>query len=335
MMRFLRPLLFALAVLVMVEATFRVYLYGPAALNPVKMNSFNQIHHAEVLQPAENPRVMFELRPNLDAWYKGTHFVTNTAGLRDAEYAQTKPADTFRIAVLGSSWTMGSGVDIDSVWHSRIEQRLNEISAAPVEVINFGVDQYGLAEIIATLESKALAYKPDLIVVALTYYTPTVLWPEPPQPYKVLPRRHPFFDLHALRVLDHRFGWGLYPPDTSVRRQVAGTDNFNRQLERAGSELARIARSSGTPMAIVKLAYMRSWRQNKGTGNLLLTGNPDFAYLDVTDVVAKAGYTPAQMAISVWDSHPNELAHELIGAAVLEALAAGGLLPERLIAAAR
>jgi hypothetical protein len=317
-----------LIVLAAVELTFRVYLYGPAALNPVKMDSFNQVHQAGLLQPASNPRVMFELKPNLDSWYKGTQFKTNAAGLRDREYPQAKPESAFRIAVLGSSWTMGSGVDIDTVWHSRIEATLNESLATPVEIINFGVDQYGMAEIIATLESKALAYKPDLIVVALTYYTPTLLWPEPPVPYQPLQRRHPFFDLHALRVIDKRLGLELYAEDDSLREKVVGTENFNQQLARAATELSRITTSTGIPIAIVKLAYMRSWRQNKTTGNLHLDGNPNFNYLDVTDAVAKAGYTPAQMSVSVWDSHPNALAHELIATAVINALREQALIPE-------
>ena len=197
-MPYLRIITFSLAVLVTTELSVRVWMYGPLALLPWHMDSFTQIHDSGMLQRASIPEQNYELRANLDVLFKGKPFKTNSAGMRDKEYPQSKPAGIFRVAVLGSSWTMGSGVAHEDIWLSQLEEMLNQNGKTPhYEFLNFGVDQYGLGELAATIEHKVPAYQPDLVIVALTYYTPTVLWEEPPPPYEAPPKRHPFFDVHA------------------------------------------------------------------------------------------------------------------------------------------
>lgn len=328
-MRFLKPLLFVVLVLVAVELTFRVYLYGPAALDPRRMDSFNQIHHSGLVRRAADPEVYFELKPNLDEWYKGERFATNSAGMRDDEQPLNKPADTFRIAVVGSSWTMGSGVEVQEIWHQQLEAQLNADKAARFELLNFGVDQYGFREIIATLEQKALRYQPDMILFAVTHYTPAVLWPEVAEPYVESARRHPFFDCHALRVLDFRLNLGLFPPDTSVRERVSEKQQFARQVSATAERLIRIEEDHGIPVVIAKLAYMQPWGDKapdeRNTG---LATYPEFDYFDVTERVMANGVPPERLSVSVWDTHPNPFAHGLIAAAVLEELQERRLLPE-------
>ena len=51
-MKVLKPLLFCGMLLLMVELSFRVYLFGADSLNPWKMDSYNQIHTSGLVQPA-------------------------------------------------------------------------------------------------------------------------------------------------------------------------------------------------------------------------------------------------------------------------------------------
>lgn len=334
-MRILKPLVFVLAVFAMVELSFRVYLYGPGAIHPGKMNSFTQVHDAGIVHAAASPNVYYELLPDLDVWYKGVSFTTNSAGLRDSEYAIDKPGGTFRIAVLGSSWTMGSGVQLEQIWHSRLEQWLNaDAAGTKVEIINFGVDQYGFGEIIGTLEEKALGWEPDLVVIALTYFTPTVLWNDPPVPYVEVDRRHPLFELHSLRFIDFRLQLGLMDMGHPGRERVDNTaEQFKQQLQKANDRLEGISLDNNVPIVFVKLAYQPGWvRKGKSTGSDILSSNPLFTYIDVFDKVKDSGYTPDQLDVSVWDKHPNELGHDLMAKAVLEELFANDLLPEGVVA---
>jgi lysophospholipase L1-like esterase len=314
----------------MIEVTFRVYLFGADSLNPVHMNSYNQIHHSGIVQPASDPQVSYELKPDYSGWYKGARFTTNSYGLRDREYPLLKPANTLRVAVLGSSWTMGSGVEVEEIWHSVLEKELNEAGAGEqnYEFINFGVDQYGLGELVAVLETKVPAFSPDLVIIAFTHYTPTILWVDPPIPYKAQGKRNPFFYLWSLRVIDVRLNLGLYSDDDARRTTADANLQGNQQLKKALQKFAAYSQSTGTPVVIVKLAYAARWKQNIQSGESILAGmEADLISIDVVESMSAHGYQPEQLRVSVWDSHPNALGHRLIAQAVKEGLTQHNLLP--------
>jgi hypothetical protein len=334
-MRIIKPVLFIAALLLMVEISFRIYLFGINSINPIRMNSYTQIHDSGITRPASIPAVYYELRPDFDGWYKGARFTTSSAGLRDREYPVSKPAETFRVAVLGSSWTMGSGVKQEEIWHSVIETELNNRGKSQhYEFINFGVDQYGLGEIIATLEHKVPAYQPDLILIALTHYTPTVLWPEPPVSYVEQKRRNPFFNFYTLRVIDLKFSLGIYTNSDTRRDSVVGKANLKRQLEHYIERVETFSRNTNIPVAMTKLAYSRKWKRNikldtEKISDTSILNSPDneFVYISVLERVLNQGYKPINLRISNWDSHPNPIAHQLIANAVLEALIENNLIP--------
>jgi hypothetical protein len=292
------------------------------------MNSFTQIHDSGMIQAADIPEIVYELKPDLDTLYKGVTFRTNSAGQRDNEYQTTKPDHTYRIAVLGSSWTMGSGVLAEDIWHSQLENMLNGRSdEINYELINFGVDQYSVGEIIGSIEYKALNYDPDLIVVALTHYTPSILWEDPPHPYEGTPTRYPFLDLHTLRVIDNALGAGWFTDENSRRPSTGDTDKFHGQMIKAYDRLEQISATSGIPIIIVKLAYTRGWGKN----SVAVSSEPDDRernrpYFDLTERVRANDYKPHELRISVWDSHPNPLGHKLLAKAALEVLLEQGFL---------
>ena len=53
----------------------------------------------------------WRMRPNLDVRWNDTRFQTNRLGFRGPEIAVPKPPKTFRVVILGSSNTLGHGVD--------------------------------------------------------------------------------------------------------------------------------------------------------------------------------------------------------------------------------
>jgi hypothetical protein len=69
---------------------------------------------------AENLPVLqglFELgRPNQRGIYRGAVHRTNSAGFRGRELTEAKPPGVFRVAVIGDSITMGSGVREDDTY---------------------------------------------------------------------------------------------------------------------------------------------------------------------------------------------------------------------------
>jgi lysophospholipase L1-like esterase len=116
----------------------------------------------------------WKLRPGLAAWFtaEGRAFVrVNASGLRDREHALDKPADAYRIAVLGDSYAEARQVEAEQTFWGLLPGRLERCGFAPgrrIEVLNFGVSGYGTAQEYLMLESTAIRYRPDLVLLQFT-----------------------------------------------------------------------------------------------------------------------------------------------------------------------
>ena len=113
-------------------------------------------------------------RPGVAGWYRkeGEAYVSvNSAGLRAREHAKQKGANTFRIAVLGDSFAEALQVPLEQTFWYLLEGKLAScpaLSGRQVEVINFGVSNYGTAQEMLALRSRVWEYAPDLVVLAFT-----------------------------------------------------------------------------------------------------------------------------------------------------------------------
>jgi len=153
----------------LLELTTRVYLFGLDGLVPARVNSIHGLQQTGFTQPSTIKGLPFELRPNVDGWFKLARFRTNSEGLRDQEYALQKPPNTFRVAVVGSSFALPAGVAIEEAFHSLLEERLSkEFAPTRVEFLNFAVSTYGIGEELVVLNHRAHAYHPDLVLLTST-----------------------------------------------------------------------------------------------------------------------------------------------------------------------
>lgn len=116
----------------------------------------------------------WKLRPGLAAWFtsEGRAFVrVNAAGLRDREHAVEKPAGVYRIALLGDSYAEARQVEAEQAFWALLPGHLERCAFAPgkrIEVLNFGVSGYGTAQEYLMLESTAIRYRPDLVLLQFT-----------------------------------------------------------------------------------------------------------------------------------------------------------------------
>lgn len=98
----------------------------------------------------------------------------NAAGFRDRDYPLAKPEGVYRIALLGDSFTEARAIPLEETYWSIAADRLSACLGTPVEMLNFGVNGYGTAQQLITLEDHALAYAPDLVLLAI--YTGNDIW---------------------------------------------------------------------------------------------------------------------------------------------------------------
>lgn len=113
------------------------------------------------------------LIPGISGWWvhEGKGWVeVNQQGLRDKNYSLEKPPNTFRIAVLGDSFAEAIQVNAEETFWSFIEKKLpqcQKFQQEKVEVINFGVGDYGTAQELMTLKHHVVNYSPDLVILAV------------------------------------------------------------------------------------------------------------------------------------------------------------------------
>ena len=112
------------------------------------------------------------LRPGMEGWQRdeGRAYVKISAqGLRDREHSISKPAGTYRIAVLGDSYAEAMQVDVERTFWSLLPKRLESCGFAPgkrIETVNFGVSGYGTGHELLTLRSRVWPYSPDMVLLA-------------------------------------------------------------------------------------------------------------------------------------------------------------------------
>jgi lysophospholipase L1-like esterase len=92
-----------------------------------------------------------------------SYFRTNARGWKDREHTLAKPETTFRIVVLGDSYTYGV-VPMDQQYTTRVEAMLRERGWPQCEVISIGVSGWGTDQALEALVSEGLRYQPDLVI---------------------------------------------------------------------------------------------------------------------------------------------------------------------------
>jgi hypothetical protein len=112
------------------------------------------------------------LRPDTSGWFRkeGEAYVSiNSRELRDRERPVAKPPGTYRIVVLGDSYAEGLQVDVERTFWRLLEKQLKACAFQPakqIDVINLGTSGFGTGQELRALQTRGLAYSPDLVVLA-------------------------------------------------------------------------------------------------------------------------------------------------------------------------
>jgi hypothetical protein len=260
-------------------------------------------------RPAGNA-LPYELVPGLDAHFKGAPFRTNRWGMHDKEYTLERPAECYRIAVLGASHAMGTGVERSETFEAVLENRLNQDNNGQgsrcFEVLNFAVWGYNPIDQILVLEGRVAAFDPNAILYV----------------------GHPEDSRRVARYLAKKVMAGEVPPHAELSDIARAADVDRTTQERIATQrlaplgndilasvhrqLAAFSRSRGIcpawmflPM-VPELTYTVDVEAEKRTAR-----EAGFVVLDLGDVYDRVNRNT--LWVAEWDGHPNAQAHRLIG----------------------
>lgn len=91
----------------------------------------------------------------------------NAHGFRDYERTYQKPEETFRILILGDSYTEALQVSLEKTFPALLEKKLNDTIPSPkFEVLNLGQSGFGTADAYMRYLNFGVQYSPDLVILA-------------------------------------------------------------------------------------------------------------------------------------------------------------------------
>lgn len=97
-------------------------------------------------------------------------YTTNNLGFRGKSYLFDKPAGTYRIVALGSSFIFGTGVEDADVFSEQLELRLRAWGGPRFDVINLGMMGISLSFNEYLYREVGRRYRPDLVVLHMFFH---------------------------------------------------------------------------------------------------------------------------------------------------------------------
>jgi D-alanyl-lipoteichoic acid acyltransferase DltB (MBOAT superfamily) len=267
-----------------------------------------------------------EMVPLFGTYQRGLQFQTNRWGMRDQDYEQVPPPDTYRVALLGQSYVAGDGVGDGATFEQVVEDRLNRERGPGdprVEILNFAVGSFSIPQQ-ALLLQRVLTFQPQTVVlVANAGDEGRAILHTVQQVRRGVPLPWPWLASIVERA-------GVTPQTREAEAQSRLKPYGQAIVEGAYREIVGACRARGVRPAWLYLGIPdRAPRPELVREMLERARAAGFATADFSDVYA--GRDPATLRVSAWDFHPNAEGHRLIAERFHRELTTNGAmgLPQR------
>lgn len=328
-------------------AEFRATLSGP---EPASRQGEGRTRMADVLRASDDPRVFFELKPNLRVQYKGALLATDELGFIQRSESPPPPrtgrdSQSVRVLSLGGSFLMPQGCPpgtdcvsqlVESVQAQRPEQSWELYNAsAPLQRLAMKVDW---------LEARAGLLDPDLVLVGfgpVDLNLPSYL-PTPPSAFDL--GRSFLWDWLAgsrstLSFVDRQqLAWHDDPTVEAAdlpagvqslvgyEAGIAALDRLKRLVETNGWELAFVTNLEfGQVPWIIEQARARGLHVFSGHRALLA-----IQAFDSDGAFPQEAYMRSRLVQSSTNPQPSSYQHEVLAVALEADLHERGVLPRLL-----
>lgn len=246
-----------------------------------------------------------EFKPNYKTTFKGDTLSTNNFGIRDKNYTIEKPENTSRLAFVGGSYVMGSGVSNEENFPALIEDKLNALDTNKVEILNFGVGGYFLIQNVYVVEHKIPQYKPDYLFYFIhTSYRERCI--------------DNFANIHLKKTEISNPLLKSIAEKSGVKNGMCHLEIYNRLKPYVNEifswgyqSMYTICREQNIVPIVVYLPVNASLKSDEDKEFCISEASKTgFKVIDLSDVYI--GQKAEDIQLSSWDAHPNEKGHKLI-----------------------
>ena len=283
------------------------------------------VNFSELIYPSPAHDVIYELCPNLDVVYLGGKVTTNSDGFRGAQVPKDKPDDVFRIVGLGDSVMFGMCNNDGEEYLQIMADRLRK--ARPdrkIEIVNTSIPGHNTAMEVALLESKGLAWKPDLVVIDFVrndFSLPNFIVGKT----DFLALNRSFLWEWICSLNNERGGFEsdpeLVPPEYS---HLVGHAGFKNALRR----LKELSLQHGFKVVVTTHRYKVPvvLETCKELGLPLIFGETAVSEYEKEHNISAKTYLGSELTVSDRDPHPSALQHRILGEYYAKMLLATNLL---------
>ncbi|MEP0265762.1 hypothetical protein [Dokdonia sp.] len=259
------------------------------------------------------------LKPNIDIIFKDGHLVTNSWGMRDKEYAKKRPEHTTRIAILGGSLEMGTGVDNNEVFENLIEDKLNgnrKTSDPNYEVLNFSISGSSVIENIEKFHKQVKDFEPTHVLLSMHekevfHFQKTLKWIKEQstntESFEHILKNSPW--LYELVNFIEKENLSFDPNMKEDEEIKKG----NILIDWCINHLNKKCVEEGIDFSLILFPSLDNKTQNLNEIEHISKKNK-IKYYDIS--TAYLNYNKNLLRIAEWDNHPNAKAHELIADAL-------------------
>ncbi len=136
--------------------------------DPLGVEYLFEVHRYSKTMHEADPRFAYVSRPNAEEVFQGVEVRINAHGFRGPEFAAQKPAGSRRLMILGDSVVFGWGVPEAQIFPALLQERLNERGIA-AEVIAAGVNSWNTRTEYEFLRHVGVGYEPDVLLLVIVH----------------------------------------------------------------------------------------------------------------------------------------------------------------------
>jgi hypothetical protein len=295
------------------ETATRIYAFGWSAFNYEKINSFDNAFRSGIVKTSALKGLEYELVPSLNIWYKLTPFKTNKLGLRDEPCNKNRKPGFRRIAIIGDSFTMGTGVEHNQLYHTIAEQKLNRVKdTVAYELLNFGVTGYNLNKYEIQLKETVVEFKPDEVVIGFCAYND-----------HFLPSKRPKIESIPTGTTGKGF-WTFYFKRLLKMRLFIHYDvqkmTYNEEhlqyIEKRFKGIRQFCEQEKIKVSVIYLSNL--YKPKEASHVELISKNMGFKFVDTSCSFKETSI--ADYSVNIFDAHPNDKANKIFGEALFNLL---------------